>query len=247
MKSILCIFLVATALSACNSPKDIVLGPDPLKQLSEQGDQFRKLSEEDRKLLVGYLAAQSITAALSNKTPTSTGKTVGEALNDAAKWREQTTLEEAQQAKRDAEALALRAKVAAEAAKISEQLATMVTVAVTGKVVLPKNYDAGRYHELLMIKYALENKSEKGIKQIKGQVFFTDPTGDPVGNLGVEIDNAIAPAQTIKTDTGIGWKITGFSRGDIEKIAERDFDSMAGRFVIKSIAFKDGTVIRTPE
>ncbi|MCC6071438.1 hypothetical protein ACFSQU_18015 [Massilia sp. GCM10020059] len=247
MKTIISAALIAALLAGCNSPKDIVLGPEPLKQMAEQGDQFRKLTEDERMLLVGYLAAQSMRSAFTKETLPSTGKTVGEVLKEAGAWREKMKVEQAREAKREAEAAALQAKVAAEAAKISQQLATMVTIAVTGKTVLPKNYDVGRYSELLMVKYALENRSEKKIKQIKGDVIFTDATGDAVGQLGVEFDTNMEPGQTVKTDTGIGWKVNRYSRGDIEKIAERDFENMKGKFVISSIAFADGSVLRTQE
>ena len=45
------IFAAALAYG-CSKPQDIVFGPEPLKQIAEQGDQFKKLPEEERALLV---------------------------------------------------------------------------------------------------------------------------------------------------------------------------------------------------
>lgn len=247
MRRLILIGATLILLAGCDSPKDIVLGPEPLKQIADQGDKFKRLSEEDRKLLVAYLAAQSMGNLFSKGPIPTTGKTVGEVLKEAAEWKKTVLAAEAEQKKRDAEAAALKEKVKAEAAKIDAQLANMVTIAVIDKRVLPENYEVRRFSPLLMIKYALDNKGDKEIKQIKGRVYFTDPTGDPVGDLGVEMDTKLPPTKQMQTDTGIGWRVNNFSRGDIEKIAERDFNSMKGRFVISSIAFSDGTVIKKPE
>jgi hypothetical protein len=155
-----------------------VLGPEPLKQLVEQGEKFKRMPEEDRMLLVGYLGVAEIGKAFGKETNPVTGRTVGEVMKDARAWKAKIKAAQVEQEKRDAEALALRKKIEAENKQLAEQIAGLVTVAVTDKVVLPKNYDAGRYNELLMIKYAVENKSEKTIRQIKGVVSFVDPSGD---------------------------------------------------------------------
>jgi hypothetical protein len=239
--------LIALTLVACGSPNDIVLGPEPLKQMAEQGDKFKKLSEEDRTLLVGFIAASSIGRAFGAEVKPITGRTVGEVLKDANSWREKMKAAEVEQKKHQDEVAALKVKADAERNAIADKIAGMVTIAVLDKFVLPKNYEAGRYSELLMIKYALENKSEKTIRQIKGRVEFVDATGDPVGDLGVDFDQPIAAGRTLKTDTGIGWKTNQFSRGSIEKIAERDFGSMKATFKATSIAFEGGEIIRAPE
>ena len=57
-------FAVGCSLAACSKPTDIVFGPEPLKQMADQGEQFRKLPEADRQLLAGYLAASEMSKAL---------------------------------------------------------------------------------------------------------------------------------------------------------------------------------------
>lgn len=241
--------LIATAIliSACGSPDDIVFGPEPLKQMAEQGDKFKRMPEDDRMLLASYLTLGQMSAAFGGQAKSNTGRTVGEVMKDAKAWREKVKDAQVEQSKRDAEALALQIKVDAEKKKIADRIATIVTIAVIDKVVLPKNYDVGRYSELLTIKYALENKSEKTIRQIKGVVTFVDATGDPVGSLNVDFDSLIKPGATLKTDTGGGWRTNSFSNGTIEKIANREFSSMKGTFKATSIAFADGEVIKAAE
>lgn len=247
MKNTIAALLVLLAIAACSSPNDIVFGPEPLKQMAEQGDKFSKLSAEDRGLLAGYIAVAELGKAFGSETTPTAGRTVGEVLKDARTWREKAKAAEVEQKKREAEAAALKVKVDAERKVIADKIAGMVTIAVIDKVVLPKNYDVGRYSELLMIKYALENKSEKTIRQIKGRVEFVDATGDEVGGLLVDFDQPIAPGKTLKTDTGSGWKTNSFSNSTIERIAGREFSAMKATFKATSIAFEGGEILRAPE
>lgn len=241
------LILAALLATGCSKPQDIVLGPEPLKQISEQGDQFRKLSEEDRALLVAYLGISELGKAFGGDVKPSTGRTVGEVLVDARAWKEKIKAAEAESKKREAEAKALRDKVLAERKAMAERIGASVVVAVLGTRVLPENYDVGRYSEMLSISYAIENKADKAIRQLKGRVIFKDATGDEVGWLPVDFDEPVSAGKTLKTTTGRGWKLSKFSNGDIEKIARRDFSSMTASFEPESIAFEGGEVLRAPE
>lgn len=243
----LAVLTLSVLLTSCGKPTDIVFGPEPLKQMAEQGDQFKKLPEEDRTLLAGYLTAMEIGKSFGTEMKPATGRTVGEVLADARAWREKMKAAEAETKKRQAEEAALKTKVLAERKAIADRIAGSVTVAVTDKKVLPKNYDAGRYSEMLVLHYAIENKSDKTIRQLKGQVIFFDATGDKVGDLPVDFDERIAPGKILKTTTGRGWRLNSFMRSDIEKIAARDFNSMKVKFEAEAIAFEGGEVLRAPE
>lgn len=247
-----------TLLSGCTDPHDIVFGPEPIKQIAEQGEKFKKLSEEERTLLVGYLTITEMGKAFGAEIKPSTGRTVKEVLADARIWKEKMeaaekeaklkkAAAEAEDQRKKAEAEALRNKILAERKEISDKISSSVVVAIVDKAVLPKNYDAGRFSEMLTIKYAIENKSSKKIIQLKGRAIFKDPVGDEIGWVPVSIEEPIKPNQTIKTDTGRGWKLNSFSNGDIEKIASREFGAMRSSFEPESIAFEDGEVLKAPE
>lgn len=238
---------LSLSLASCNKPTDIVFGPEPLKQIAEQGDQFKKLSGEDRTLLVGYLTASELGKVFGAEIKPATGRTVGEVLSDARAWRERMKVAEVEATKRQAEEEALKAKVLAERKAISDRIATSVVVAVTDKEVLPKNYSVERYSDMLVLHYALENKSAKTIRQLKGRVIFLDATGDKIGWLPVDFDEPIVPGKTLKTTTGRGWKLNSFMNSDIEKIAARDFSSMKASFELEAIAFEGGEVLKAPE
>jgi hypothetical protein len=241
------IVLMLGFIAGCSNPKDIVFGPEPFKQIAEQGDQFKKLSEEDRLLLVGYLTITEMGKAFGANVTPATGRTVGEVLVDAKVWKEKMRASEAEAKKREAEAEALKNKVLAERKVVADKILNSVVVAIIDKTVLPVNYDAGRFNEMLSIKYAVANKSNKTIRQLKGRVTFNDATGDQIGWLPVDIDEPVKAGQTLKTTTGRGWKINQFMNGEIEKIAGREFSAMKATFEPESIAFEGGEVLKSPD
>jgi len=246
MRHLVAIFVIALVVAGCSKPQDIVFGPEPLKQIAEQGEQFKKLSEEDRTLLVGYLTITEMGKVFGAQIKPATGRTVGEVLADARAWKEKMQAVEVEAKKREAEADALKVKVLAERKAVADKISSSVVVAVIDKTVLPKNYDAGRYNEMLSIKYAIENKSSKAIRQLKGRVVFNDATGDKVGWLPVDFDEPIGAGKSLTTTTGRGWKLNPFMNGEIEKIAGREFSSMKATFEPESIAFEGGEVLKAP-
>ena len=247
MKNLALIALVFS-LVACSNPNDIVFGPDPIKQMSEQGDKFKKLSEDDRMLLVGYVGLQGIASAFGAKADKPIpGRTVGEVLKDAREWKAKMLAQEAESKKKDAETAVLRAKVVAERQAAIDKMSTAVTVAVTDKRVRPKDYSSGRLYEQLEMMYAVENKSDKAIRMLKGRLIALDATGDEIGALPLEFSELIKGRETKKTDSGSAWHVRRFDRGNIEKIADADFAGMKTRFEVEAIAYEDGEVLKAPE
>ena len=100
---------------------------------------------------------------------------------------------------------------------------------------------------MLSLNFAIKNKSDKGIRQLKGRVTFKDATGDRIGSLPVDFDEPIGAGKTRKTDTGRGWKINEFRNGEIERIAGRELSSMTATLEPESIAFEGGEVLKAPE
>lgn len=243
----LCQAVIMLMAIGCTKPEEVVLGKDPLNQIAEQGEVFKRLPEDERKLLVAFLGAAEVGKALGAEFPSATGRTVGEVLIDARAWKKRIEEAKIEQEKRDAEAEALRARVEEERKATAERISASVVVAIIRTKVLPENYDAGRYSRMLLIDYAIENKSAKPIVQIKGTITFKDPTGDVVGQIPTEILQTIKPGQVLKTDTGRGWQLNKFNNGPVEQIADRDSSTMRASFQPTALAFEDGEVIRVPD
>jgi hypothetical protein len=206
------------------------------------------MSEEDRKLLAGYLTQMEIgkTLGVEGLEPV-TGRTVGEVMVDAMKWKARVAETEAAKKKKDEEATALKAKVLAERKAVTDKLGEAVTVALVGKRVAPKDYSSSRLYDFLSLDFAVENKTDRPIRQMKGIVYISDATGTELGSLIIDFNRPIGARATIKTDTGYGWQVRRFSTGTLEKIADAQFDGIKSRFEVEVIAYKDGEIIKAPE
>ena len=240
--------VLVVCLAACSDPKDIVLGQEPLKQMLEKPEAFKRLPESDRSMLVGYLMAQQMGRAFGGaSTPDNvTGKTVGEVLIAATKWRDGMEVMAKAELQRKSELEARKAKVEAERQSIVTRIASQVTVTVVDKKVIPMNRDRFQFSDYLKIDFDVRNNSDKAIRQLKGSVVFADAVGDIVGSLKVDFDKPITGGQTLRTDTGGGWKLNQFMNGSVEKIAARDFSAMQAKFEPTSIALEGGEVLRVP-
>ncbi len=248
MKKVLALAVVCF-LVACSNPKDIVLGPEPLKTLESNGDSIRKLSEEDRKLLVGFMMAHEALKNLggSKDLPTLTGLTVGEVLAKAQEWKKKQAEQAEEEKKRQQEVEALQKKVEAERKAIADRISSVITVAVVSKRVLPEDMDARRFEDQLVINYAVKNKGDKDIRLLKGKMEFFDAAGDKIGYLPLTFEERISEHKTVNTDTGSLWRVRSYGPADIKKIAYAQSDGMTTKFKPESIAFADGEVIKAPE
>ena len=189
MKKII-LFASIVLLTACTKPTEIVFGPEPLKQMSEQGDQFKKLPEEDRMALVGYIEFKRAMDSFGEGVKGAksiTGRTAGEVLVDARAWSAEISLAQIARKKKDEETEALKAKVLAERKLVMDKLGEAITVAVTAKKVYPENFQASRIYDELELTYAVDNKADKAIRQLKGTLHVFDATGTEIWCAAFEL------------------------------------------------------------
>lgn len=239
MRNFITISIVLLAITGCGDPKDIVLGPEPLKQMTAEGEQFRKLTDEERTLFSEYLFEGYWGSVHGRDGTPVAGKTVGEVLGHARAWKEKIEADKKAADAQDTETLAERKAIAKE---ISEN----VSVAMIGKSVLPKNYKLNRFTEILIIKYAIKNVSDRKIRQIKGRVIFKDLSGDDIGWLPVEFDKPVKAGKTLTTTGDMEWEINECVGQEIVEIAGTKFAEMKATFEPELLLFDDGEILEAP-
>lgn len=254
----LVVVLMLVALAGCGKPGDIIFGADPLKQISDQGDKFKKLPENDRNMLVGYIMKTEMRRTMGAKNlPQITGKTVNEVLADAAvekiKIDEIDRAEKAKDEERrltkiklEAEAAALKQQAIEEQRKVIDKINSAVLVAITDRIIIEEDDSRGIYRGGIKFKYTIKNKTEKEINLLKGSISFVDATGDKVGALQDEFDIKIPPNATINTVTKGYWEASILAE-DVKAIMAHDFNSMTASFTPKSISFTGGEVLKVPD
>src|SRR5450755_3380548 len=120
--------------------------------MSGLAPQLKQLSEKDRKALGGYLIRVKMGEAFGGKGMPP-GTTVGDALKQQKEWV-------VAQEQKDAEAAALKAKLAAEKAAAVEKLNKVITVTLLSKEQRPKDFEAHRYSETQVFHIGVQNNSD---------------------------------------------------------------------------------------
>lgn len=174
-------------LAACSKPTDTIIPSDTSKWDTDLAPMINKLSEEDKKLVAGYLMRSKLGAALGgNKEGIPIGTTVGAAIEQQKAWI-------AQVAKQEAEAKALKEKMLKEQAEAQAAIDNAVTVTLISKKELPRNYDARRYSEQQEFNIGVKNKTAKEISGVSGVLDFIDIFDKTVGAVSFSISEKIAP------------------------------------------------------
>lgn len=245
---------LATALallaSGCSKPTDAIIPTDMSTWDKELAPQVQKLSDEDKALFQQYvmrIKLRGLTgAAGSSDIPF--GTTVGQALQEQAKWNaEQKQAEEkakAEAAKAEAEAKVLKEKMEKERAAAIQKLNETVTVTLLLKRELPKNYDMGRYSEYQQFVIGVENKSPQTITGVSGEIEFIDVFDKVVGGVSFGISEKIKPGGTYKWTGGRDYN--QFIK-EHRAVWGLETGKYTTRFIPEKVVFEDGTKLTAPE
>lgn len=199
MKIKISILACAVLLAACTRPTEVIIPTDTSKWDTELAPTVKKLSEEDRKLLTGYLMRAKLSETFSKGAGgIPLGTTIGQAIEEQKKWAaEQEALAAAQRAK-EAEEKALRAKLEKEAEAAREAITNAVTVTLVSKMERPSNIYAGQYRDRQVFIVGVENKTDEAMAGVSGELEFVDLFGKVVGAVNFRIAEKIAPKGTVK-------------------------------------------------
>ncbi|MCD2325316.1 hypothetical protein LQ953_14940 [Sphingomonas sp. IC-56] len=224
----------ALALAGCNSVKKEQLPASGNQQaLAEIG---KKLNEDDKKLLAGYLMRREMAKAFGNQQLADGAKTVGEALEAQRKWvdgmsEDQRMVEE------------LKADVEQKRKAVAEQISKAVTVAFIDAKFLPSSPQAGRFDSNELLTFAVANSGSKPIKALKGEAVFIDTFGDEYIRVPMQSEDAVAPGE--RKTIELSMEINEFM-DEHKKIMQLD-KAKRFRFEPEQIVYADGSTLRAPE
>lgn len=236
MKRTLALLVAVAVLSACSKPTDAVIPSDMATWDKELAPHLKKLADEDREKVAGYLMRAKLGEAFGGKG-VPPGTTIGQALEAQKKW-------EAEQAAKRAEEEALKKRLEQERAAAMEQLNKAVTVTLLAKQALPKNFDAGRYSEYQQFRIGVQNNSDKPVAGVAGEIKFIDVFDKEVGAVNFRITENIAPG---KSATWVGGRDYNQFIDAHRAVWNLEEGKYTTKFIPDMVVFQDGTKLTMPK
>lgn len=231
----LIVYVLLLALVGCANPHNREIPQDLQQAAKDPGFQeaVQKLPQEERELLTGYLARKALAQTFGGNIGAN-AKTIGEAIT------QQKQFVTDQKAKEEA-AKALAAKVEAERAQARKAMDDTLTVALTRKGFVPSDVMNGRIKDFITVSIALENKTDKIIKGVKGEVEFADMFGDKIRSITLTVDDEIGAKSTIVWDGTLDYNqfIPGHS-----KLKDTAVDKLKATWTPNAILFADGSSLK---
>lgn len=227
--------VAALLLLGCSDPRDTVLPPD-VAQLEMIKQDVQKLPEEDQKLLMAYLMRRSIKGimpGLAGNAPTDAA-TIGQAINAQKAFVDE-------QAKREAEEKALRAKLQAEREQGMKALREVVSVTLVSKREdVERGYSGIEMDRKLSVTFAYKNNSSKVIAGVKGLVTVRDLFGDEISGFQISNDETIKPGQIVYWTGSRSLKYSIGNNKDQKLVGLAD-DKFKVEWDPEVVVFADGT------
>jgi hypothetical protein len=181
-----------------------------------------ELDSSEVKLLIGSIFRLTFAQKDLSKM------TYGEILEDGKAWKAEQDLKEAEEK-------ALQEKAASEEAERITRLQNTVLVTC-----FKKGYAELDYQDYITYAFAIQNKSKKDIRAIKGEIMFTDLFDDEIKSIEFTYD------QPIKAGTTVNWNGTTdynqFMDDDV-RLKAKDLKDLKVVWKPIKVIFKDGTTL----
>ena len=118
-----------------------------------------------------------------------------------------------------------------------------VTVKLTDKGVLPKNYDYYRYFDSASFVFTVKNNTQKVIKGVEGTATFNDLFGNYIISMGTDfLGKNIAPGETVTYDDLIFEVIP--TNKNAAKLLATDYSDLQFEYEVETVVFTDGTSVK---
>ncbi|MFY9328477.1 MAG: hypothetical protein WAO76_10725 [Georgfuchsia sp.] len=236
MKRLAVILITTVVLCGCSKPTDNVIPTDMSTWDKGLAPALKKLSDADREKVATYLMRAKMGEVFGGKG-IPPGTTIGQALEAQKKW-------DAEQEAKRAEEEALKKKLEQERATVIKQLNNAVTVTLLAKRELPKNFDIGRYSEYQEFRIGVQNKSEKAVVGVAGEIKFIDVFDKEVGATNFRISENIEPGRSVTWTGGRDYNQFLDMHRAVWNLEEGKYTT---KFVPSMVVFKDGTKLTVPE
>lgn len=217
-------------LAACSKPTETVIPSDMSTWEKELIPKVRKLSDEEKKLLMAYLMRAKMGEVFGGKG-VPLGQTVGQALDEQKKWQEE-------QEKKAAEERALKERLEKERAAAAAAMTKAVTVTLLSKIEREKDYHANRFSDEQVFKIGLKNTSDKELVGISGSLNFIDVFDKKVGAVTFAISERLKPGQEY---TWTGSRRYNEFLDEHRAVWNLEEGKYTTRFIPEKLVFADGT------
>jgi hypothetical protein len=121
-----------------------------------------------------------------------------------------------------------------------DKLLAVIGVTVKAKRLLPKDYQAGRYHIGVELSLLGENRSERALRAYQGTLDVEDVLGNRIILLAVQNQSPLDPHRTQQFKQY--FEINEFENRDTRFAAEQ-FNNLVFKWELQKIVFADGTEI----
>ena len=216
MKKILSI-LSLVVLASCSSPLEKTYSEEDLEQ--DAPALKEALDSNDLQLLMGSIFRLTLQGDLNSMT-------YNEILEDGRAWK-------VEQERIEAEQKALQEKAAREEAERIARLQDAVMVTC-----FKKGFQKVNYQDYLTYGFAIENKSDKPIRAIKGTLRFTDLFDDEISSIRFTYDDPVGVGEIAK------WNAqTDYNQFDSDdsKLKNKDLEDLKVVWEPIKIIFEDGS------
>jgi len=220
MKKQLILIGIAALFMSCNSPLDKKFNEETAKEDLEAIES--KLDTAEFQLLAGSMLRLKLQEKeLENMT-------YSEILEDGKEWKKE-------QEKIEAEQQALAEKAAKEEAERIKRLNQSVMVSC-----YQKGFSEGDYEDYITYKFVIQNKSDKNVRAVKGDITFTNLFDDEIKSLSFVYDQPIPAGQEVN------WNATtDYNRfmDEDQALKNKDLKDLKVIWKPEKIIFEDGTTL----
>lgn len=211
-------FLAVFTLISCSNPLNRKYDESKFEEDAKEIKESGKLNEEEAKMMAAWIVISKMQ-----------GKSLdGKTYNDI--------LEEAKDFKKQQEELAEKLKK--EKQEKIDRYGKALTFTVYEKGFHEADIMNDEFNDLITFEIAIQNKTGKEIKAIKGPLSFYDLFGEELYSGNYTQDESIKPNEIYKTQISVEYN--QFSNG-LKTLKNKELSALKFEYIPEKIIFADGT------